>query len=162
MLSLIRRLVPPAWIEHAAHGLGIHCSIHWATGASVEIGFSRLWIWPWESSYIFETFKYVKIIFVWALEPVSSLIRRLGGLNKARRVNLRSVDPIWKLIRIDCVIISMPSGMSAKIYIYIERLLLTLSVLCYKITWIDLKMEKIRFLLLSCISLGMLRKPKNW
>ena len=27
-------LVPPARIELAAHGLGIHCSIHWATGAS--------------------------------------------------------------------------------------------------------------------------------
>ena len=26
--------MPPARIELAAHGLGIHCSIHWATGAS--------------------------------------------------------------------------------------------------------------------------------
>ena len=26
-------MVPPARIELAAHGLGIHCSIHWATGA---------------------------------------------------------------------------------------------------------------------------------
>ena len=30
-------LVPPARIELAAHGLGIHCSIHWATGACKQV-----------------------------------------------------------------------------------------------------------------------------